>query len=87
MHAPLRPTQVLESSVPQMKHKGRLKVGADADIVVFDPEIVADRSSYERPALTSAGVRHVLVNGTPVLRDGELIRTALPGGQSGRPDR
>jgi N-acyl-D-glutamate deacylase len=75
----LIPAQILESSVPQMKHKGRLKVGADADIVVFDPETVADRSTYERPAQTSAGVRHVLVNGTPVLRDGELIRTAMPG--------
>jgi N-acyl-D-glutamate deacylase len=75
----LIPAQILESFVPQMKHKGRLKAGADADIVVFDPEIVVDRATYERPAQTSAGVRHVLVNGIPVVRDGELIRAALPG--------
>ncbi len=75
----LIPAQILEASTPQMKNKGRIRVGADADIVVFDPETVSDRATFEKPLQTSAGMRHVIVNGTFVIRDGELMRTALPG--------
>jgi dihydroorotase-like cyclic amidohydrolase len=46
------PANRLEARVPMMKAKGRLRVGADADITVFDPEHVIDRSSYEEPRLT-----------------------------------
>jgi N-acyl-D-amino-acid deacylase len=42
-----------------------------ADITVFDPERVIDRATYEDPVRTADGVIHVLVNGVPVLRDGE----------------
>jgi N-acyl-D-glutamate deacylase len=75
----LIPAQILESSVPQMKTKGRLKVGADADLIVFDADRVADRATYTRPLQTSVGMRHVLVSGTFVIREGELVRTAAPG--------
>jgi len=74
-----RPAQILEESVPQMKNKGRIKVGADADIIVFDPEKLIDRATFEKPAQTSVGMRLVIVNGTVVVQDGELIRTAMPG--------
>jgi N-acyl-D-glutamate deacylase len=75
----LIPAQILEESTPMMKNKGRIKVGADADIIVFDPAKVIDRATFAKPTQTSAGYRLVLVNGTAVVRDGELIRTAMPG--------
>lgn len=75
----LIPAQILENSVPAMKQKGRLQVGADADIVVFDPATVSDRATYAAPAATSIAMKFVIVNGTPVIRDGQLVRDALPG--------
>ena len=75
----LIPAQILEESTPMMKNKGRIKVGADADIIVFDAAKVIDRATFAKPTQTSAGYRLVLVNGTAVVRDGELIRTAMPG--------
>lgn len=75
----LIPAQVLEEAVPQMRDKGRLRLGADADIVVFDPATVADRATYERPAQTSVGMRWVIVNGVLVISDGKLDLKALPG--------
>lgn len=75
----LIPAQILETSTPQMKSKGRVKVGADADLIVFDPDTVIDRATFEKPLQTSTGMRHVIVNGTFVIRDGELVKSALPG--------
>ncbi|MFQ5789239.1 MAG: amidohydrolase family protein [Acidobacteriota bacterium] len=75
----LLPAQRLEKSIPEMKKKGRLRVGADADITVFDPQTILERATYERPYLYSDGVRHVLVNGVVVLRDGELVDGVTPG--------
>jgi N-acyl-D-amino-acid deacylase len=54
-----------------LDHRGRLHEGYFADVVVFDPKKIADRASYERPHQYSIGVRHVYVNGVPVLKDGE----------------
>lgn len=50
--------------------RGVLRVGARADVVVFDPETFADQGTVEAPNVTAVGVRHVLVNGVPTLRDG-----------------
>jgi dihydroorotase len=75
----LMPAQRLEGWVPQMKTKGRLRIGADADITIFDPVTVIDRATYERPAQPSAGIVHVLVNGTLVVRNATLIPGAAPG--------
>ena len=74
----LRPAQILEAGVPQMKNKGRFKVGADADIIVFDAKTVRDQATYQQPNQTSVGMRYVLVNGTFV-RDAELVKEASPG--------
>ena len=74
----LLPAQILESAVPAMRRKGRVQVGADADLVVLDPATVTDRATYTAVA-PSSGFRHVLVGGTPVVRDGELVTDALPG--------
>jgi N-acyl-D-amino-acid deacylase len=58
--------------------RGALRPGAVADVVVFDPATIADRSTYEKPHQYAVGMRHVVVNGVPVLLDGEHTG-ALPG--------
>jgi N-acyl-D-aspartate/D-glutamate deacylase len=73
------PARRLEGHVPAMKNKGRIAVGADADLTVFDPGTVMDRATFEQPTLTSAGIPHVMVNGTFVVRDGRLVKGVFPG--------
>ncbi len=75
----LMPAQRLEHRVPQMKNKGRIRVGADADLTIFDPVRVIDQSTYEEPGKHSEGVQHVLVNGMPVVKDGVLQNAVRPG--------
>ncbi len=75
----LMPAHRLERRVPEMKNKGRLRVGADADLAIFDPERVIDRSTYEEPGKYSEGMPYVLVNGVPVVRDGQLLSGLYPG--------
>jgi len=81
----LIPAQILESSVPGMAKKGRVQVGADADLVAFDLATVSDRGTYTKPNRTAAGMRYVIVNGATVISDGELVRDALPGRAIRRP--
>jgi N-acyl-D-glutamate deacylase len=75
----LIPAQILGPSVPQMRRKGRLMVGMDADVVVFDLDHIADRATFVDNARPSAGMRHVLVNGQPIIRDGARLADARPG--------
>jgi dihydroorotase len=75
----LMPAQRLEAISPQMGHKGRIKVGADADIAVFDPSRVIDKATFEKPAQYSDGFRDVLVGGVFVVRDGQVQESATPG--------
>jgi N-acyl-D-glutamate deacylase len=72
------PAKYLEETAPQMKKKGRLQVGMDADIVIFDSATVQDRATYERPNQTSIGMKHVFVNGVFVIRDSELDKENFP---------
>jgi N-acyl-D-aspartate/D-glutamate deacylase len=75
----LMPAQRLEAMSPQMRQKGRVKPGADADLAVFDPTMVVDASTFEKPKQPSIGFKYVLVNGTFVVRDGKLESGARPG--------
>jgi cytosine/adenosine deaminase-related metal-dependent hydrolase len=75
----LLPAKVLEASVPAMRAKGRLRQGSDADLVVFDPDVISERSTYRASTRQSAGIHHVLVNGSFVVRDGHVIQDAYPG--------
>ena len=73
------PAQRLEKRAPVFKGKGRIRVGADADITVFDPERVIDKATYEEPLQYSAGIQFVLVNGVVVLKGGQLVEGVSPG--------
>ena len=75
----LGPALLLQDHVPAMRRKGRLQAGCDADVVVFDPATVSDRASYADSTRPAAGIRHVLVNGSFVVRDGNIVAGALPG--------
>ena len=73
------PAKRLEKRIPAMRNKGRIRPGADADIVVFDPQTIRDRGTYSDPAQSPVGVRHVLVNGTPTLVNGNLVNRVRAG--------
>lgn len=75
----LMPAQRLEQRAPAFGNKGRIKVGADADITVFDANRVIDAATFEKPLQYSDGIRFVLVNGVAVVNDGKLVTDAYPG--------
>ena len=83
----LMPAQRLERLAPAFRNKGRLRAGADADIVVFDAQTVSDRSTYTKPSVPSVGFKHVLVNGVPVVTDGTLRENVFPGRGARAPQR
>jgi dihydroorotase len=75
----LMPAQRLEKRAPVFKGKGRIRVGSDADITVFDANRVIDKATYEEPLQYSEGIEFVLVNGVPVVKDGRLVEAVFPG--------
>src|SRR5262249_51216637 len=77
--ASLLPARVIASAAGATLRKGTLTVGADADVVVFDSDAFHDRATYAASTQLSAGVRHLLVGGEPVIRDGTLAQNARPG--------
>ena len=75
----LMPAQRLEARVPSMRQKGRLRVGADADITIFDAASVVDRSTYREPSLSPVGIQHVIVNGVSVVANARAVEGVAPG--------
>jgi N-acyl-D-amino-acid deacylase len=55
----------------KLDHRSWLKTGYYADVVVFDPARIQEHATYEKPHQYATGVVHVLVNGVPVIKDGE----------------
>ena len=75
----LLPARRLEKPIPRMARKGRLQVGMDADVTVFDPTTVRERATYADPAQMSEGISYVIVNGTLVLDGGTIVEGVVPG--------
>src|SRR3989454_3267283 len=75
----LMPAQRPQRQVPAMRQKGRLRVGADADITIFDAGKVLDRSTYREPSLPPVGIQHVIVNGVSVVANGQAVDGVAPG--------
>jgi len=75
----LMPAERLQARVPAMRTKGRLRVGADADVIVFDAARIIDRSTYRDPGLAPVGIQHVIVNGVPVVAMGQVVEGIAPG--------
>ena len=75
----LLPAQRLERRVPSMKNKGRIRIGADADLTIFDPQSIKDKSTFQDPAQYAEGIRFVMVNGVLIVKEGQLQSDIYPG--------
>ena len=75
----LMPALRLEKRSPMFREKGRIRIGADADITVFDREKVVDKATFDEPLQYSAGIPFVLVNGIPVVKNSQLAEGIFPG--------
>ena len=73
------PADRLSQRIPGMKKKGRVQLGADADLVVFDPETIIDQATYQDPVQDSTGIDHVVVNGVITLKNGQFQDAATGG--------
>jgi N-acyl-D-amino-acid deacylase len=74
----LRKLSSLPAEILGIKDRGMVKPGQFADVVVFDPETIAGKATFEDPFHYSVGMRHVFVNGVAVVKDSEYTR-ARPG--------
>jgi N-acyl-D-aspartate/D-glutamate deacylase len=75
----LLPAKRLENIAPSMRFKGRIQVGADADITIFNPNTIIDKATFEKGLEFSAGIEYVMVNGSFVLKNGKTVSNIFPG--------
>lgn len=78
----LMPAQRFEKRCPEFRRKGRIKVGADADLAIFDPKMVIDKSTFDKPALPSVGMQWLLMDGKEAVSEGKVVE-----GRFGKPIR
>ncbi|MDO8992414.1 MAG: D-aminoacylase, partial [Daejeonella sp.] len=64
---------------PMMRFKGRIQIGADADITIFNPGTIKDQANFEKGLKFSAGVEYVMVNGAFVLKNGKTLNNVFAG--------
>ena len=74
----IMPAKRLEGTAPAMRNKGRIQVGADADITIFNPRTIIDRADF-KGLKYSQGVEYVFVNGVLVVDKGENVPNVYPG--------
>ena len=75
----LLPAKRLENIAPSMRFKGRIQAGADADITIFNPNTVIDKSTFDKGLEFSAGIEYVMVNGVFVLKGGKTVLNVFAG--------
>lgn len=75
----LLPAKRLENIAPSMRFKGRIQVGADADITIFNPNTIIDKATFEKGLEFSAGIEYVMVNGNFILKNGKTVSNVFPG--------
>ena len=75
----LLPAKRLENIAPMMRFKGRIQVGVDADITVFNPATIIDKATFEKGLEFSAGIEYVMVNGNFILKNGKTVANFFPG--------
>ncbi|MCH2379625.1 MAG: amidohydrolase family protein [Pedosphaera sp.] len=75
----LWPAQRLEKCAPIFKKKGRVQVGADADLIVFDDAKIIDHATFTDAAKFSSGIKYTLIHGVAVVKDGKFQKDLFPG--------
>ena len=75
----LWPAQRLEKCAPAFKKKGRLQIGVDADIIIFDADKIIDKATFKDAAQFSSGIHYTLVHGVPVVKNGKFQKNVFPG--------
>ena len=75
----LIPAQRLQDIAPMMRLKGRIQVGSDADITIFNPDTIIDKASFDKGLEFSEGIIHVLINGIFVVKNRNTVHNVFPG--------
>ena len=75
----LLPAKRLEVIAPMMRYKGRIQIGADADITIFNPNTVIDKATFEKGLAFSEGIEYVIVNGVIALKNGKTVENVFAG--------
>ncbi len=69
----------MESAAPQMRYKGRIEIGADADITIFNPNTIIDKATVKDTSIPSIGVEYVIINGIIVKNKDGIVKGVHPG--------